>query len=167
VKNGFLFRRLVQPLLDLLKQGVTPEKLALSVALGAVFGIFPALGATTAFCALIAFVWRLNLPAIQIVNYFMYPVQLAVLLPFYRLGEKLFRAPHLAIFVPQIYAMAKANLWGSIKFLWSTTWHAIVVWAIVAPFLTVLLYVIFVPLFRRTLRRQATNVPPIDVLAKP
>jgi hypothetical protein len=165
MKNGFLYRRLAQPLLDLLRQGVTPEKLALSIALGAVFGIFPALGWTTALCALIAFLWRLNLPAIQIVNYFMYPVQIAFLLPFFRLGEKLFRAPHLPISVPQIYAMAKANLWGSIKFLWSTTWHAIVVWAIVAPFLTVLLYVVFAPLFRRVLRRQITTLPPAEAEA--
>lgn len=165
MKNGFFYRRLVQPLLDLLRQGVTPERLALSVALGAVFGIFPALGWTTVLCALIAFLWRLNLPAIQIVNYFMYPVQIALLLPFFRLGEKLFRAPHLPISVPQIYAMAKANLWSSIKFLWNTTWHAIVVWAIVAPFLTLLLYVIFAPLFRRVLRRQATNLPSTEAEA--
>lgn len=90
MKNGFLYRRLAQPLLDLLRQGVTPEKLALSIALGAVFGIFPALGWTTALCALIAFLWRLNLPAIQIVNYFMYPVQIAFLLPFFRLGKNSF-----------------------------------------------------------------------------
>ena len=31
---GFFYRRLVRPILDLLKQGVTPEKLALSLALG-------------------------------------------------------------------------------------------------------------------------------------
>ncbi len=157
--NGFFYRRLVRPLLDLLKQGVTPEKLALSIALGAVFGIFPALGWTTALCAIIAFIWRLNLPAIQIVNYFMYPLQIVFLLPFFRLGEKLFRAPHLPISVPQIYTLAKANLWGAIKFLWTTTWHAITVWAIIAPVLVVLLYAILAPAFRRVLRRQSIALP--------
>lgn len=163
MKNSLLYRRLVQPLLDLLKQGVTPEKLALSIALGAVFGIFPALGWTTALCALIAFAWRLNLPAIQIVNYFMYPVQIALLLPFFRLGEKLFRAPHLPISVTQIYALAHADLWGAIKFLWSTTWHAMVVWVLLAPFLITLLYAIFAPLFRRVIRRQSVPVPSAEV----
>jgi hypothetical protein len=163
MKNGFLYRRLIQPLLDLLKQGVTPEKLALSVALGAVFGIFPTLGWTTALCALVAFIWGLNLPAIQIVNYFMYPLQIALILPFFRLGEKLFRAPHLPISVPQIYAMARANLWGAIKFLWSTTWHAIIVWAILAPFLAALLYAILTPAFRRFLRKQAAPLQSAEV----
>ena len=162
MRNGFFYRRLVEPLLDLLKQGVTPEKLALSVALGAVFGIFPALGWTTALCAVIAFVWRLNLPAIQIVNYFMYPVQIACILPFFRLGERLFRAPHLPISVSQMYAMAHANLWGAIKFLWSTTWHAMAVWVLVAPFLTALLYALLVPLLRRVLRHQNIPLPAPD-----
>jgi uncharacterized protein (DUF2062 family) len=165
MKAAFLYRRLIRPLLELLKQGATPEKLALSIALGAVFGIFPALGWTTALCALTAFFWRLNLPAIQIVNYFMYPLQIALLLPFFRLGEKLFRARHLPISVQQIYAMAHINLWGSIKFLWSTTWHAMIAWAIVAPFLTMLLYAILVPLFRRFLRNQKLTFPSPEVNA--
>ncbi len=163
MNDSLLYRKLVKPLLDLLKQGVTPEKLALSIALGAVFGIFPALGWTTALCAIIAFVWRLNLPAIQIVNYFMYPVQIALLLPFFRLGEKLFGAPHLPISVPQIYAMIRANLWGAIKFLWSTTWHAIVVWALVAPFFVALLFAVLAPTFRRVLRRQRFPLPATEV----
>jgi len=73
IKSGFLYRKLVRPILDLLQQGVTPEKIALSVALGAAIGVFPALGWTTILCAIVALVWKLNLPAIQIINYFMYP----------------------------------------------------------------------------------------------
>lgn len=165
MKDGFFSRRLVQPLLDLLKQGVTPEKLALSVALGAVLGIFPALGCTTILCTLIALTWGLNLPATQIVNYFMYPVQLALLLPFFRLGEKLFRAPHLPLAVPQIYATARADLWGAIRFLWSTTWHAMIVWAILAPFLAALLYATLVPVFRRFIRKQRVPLPTAEVNA--
>ena len=165
MKNGFFYRRLIKPLLELLKQGVTPEKLALSIALGAVFGIFPALGCTTALCALIAFIWRLNLPAIQIVNYFMYPLQIVLILPFFRLGEKFFRAPHLSIAIAQIYSLARANLWGAIKFLWSTTWHAITIWAIIAPFLAVLIYTVLVPLFRRFLHNQRSASQSAEVRA--
>jgi uncharacterized protein (DUF2062 family) len=165
MKESIFYRRLVKPLLELLKQGVTPEKLALSVALGAVLGIAPAFGWTTALCAIIALLWRLNLPAIQIVNYFMYPLQIALILPFFRLGEKLFRAPHLPISVPQIFAMARVSLWDSLRFLWSTTWHAMVVWALVAPILVVLVFVILVPLFRRILRRQNVPLPSPEVKA--
>jgi uncharacterized protein (DUF2062 family) len=153
-KNGFFYRKLVNPILDLLRQGVTPEKIALSVALGAAVGVFPALGTTTALCAVAALVLKLNLPAIQVVNYFMYPAQIALLLPFFRFGEKLFGAKHLPLSVSQIYDMIHAGIWNAIKVLWTTTWHAIVVWALLAPAFVALLYAILAPLLRRALRRQ-------------
>jgi uncharacterized protein (DUF2062 family) len=151
--NGFLSRKLIRPLLELLRQGVTPEKLALSIALGAVLGVLPAIGCNTALCALIALILRLNLPAIQIVNYFLYPLQIALLIPFFRLGEKLFRAAHLPIGVPQIYEMVHTNLWGAIKLLWTATWHATVVWAFLAPIAAVLIYFLLVPALRHTLKQ--------------
>lgn len=155
--EDLLQRRVLQPILDLLRQGVTPEKIALSVALGAMLGIFPALGWTTILCAIAAWVLRLNLPAIQLVNYLMYPLQIVLLLPFFRLGEKLFNAPHLPISVPQILTMSKANLEDTVKLLWSTTWHAMVVWALFAPVAVALAYFLLVPLLRRALRQsQAT-----------
>jgi uncharacterized protein (DUF2062 family) len=159
--EGLFHRRLIRPMLDLLRQGVTPEKLALSLAVGAVFGVFPALGCTTVLCTIAALIWRLNLPAIQLVNYFMYPVQIALLIPFFRLGEKLFRAPHLPISASQIYAMLHANLWGAIKFLWKMTWHAIMVWALLAPLATAVIYFVLTPLFRRVLRHQSSGLPPV------
>ena len=152
--RSFFQRRLVKPILDLLRQGVTPEKLALSIALGLTLGVFPVLGSTTALCALAALMLRLNLPAIQIVNYFVYPLQIALLIPFFRAGEKLFRAPHLPLSVPQIYAMIHANMAEAIRMLWTTTWHAMVVWCLLAPFVATLVYIALVPIFRRALRRQ-------------
>ena len=154
MNDGFMQRKLVRPIIELLKEGVTPEKMALSLALGAALGIFPALGWTTALCAIAALTLRLNLPAIQIVNYFMYPAQIALLLSFFRLGEWLFRAPRLAISVPQIYALIHAGVWNAIRVLWTTTWHAIVVWCILAPLIAGGVYMILAPVLRRVLRRQ-------------
>src|SRR5258708_30462436 len=128
MREGFFYRRLARPILDLLRQGVTPEKIALSVALGAALGVFPAIGWTTALCAIAALVLRLNLPAIQILNYFVYPAQIALLIPFFRLGEKLFRAQHLPISVLQMHAMIRADRWAAIALLGTTPWHAIAVW---------------------------------------
>lgn len=148
-----LKERLLQPVVDLLRQGVTPEKIALSMALGATLGVFPALGWTTILCAIAAFALRLNLPAIQLVNYLVYPAQLALLLPFFRLGEKLFHAPRLPLSIPQILAMSKTDLPGTVKLLWATTWHAIVIWGALAPFAIALIYFVLAPLLRRVLRQ--------------
>ena len=155
MKEGFLYRRLVRPIIDLLRQGVTPEKIAFSIALGVALGVFPVLGSTTALCALAALVLRLNLPAIQVVNYFVYPLQIALLIPFFRLGERLFHAPHLPLSVPQIYAMIHANMWNAIRSLWTTAWHAVIVWCLLAPVFTALAYAVLVPGLRGILRKQA------------
>jgi uncharacterized protein (DUF2062 family) len=142
-------RRIRRPITDLLRQGVTPEKMALSLALGIALGVFPVLGTTTALCALVAFLWRLNLPAIQIVNYFVYPLQIALLVPFFRAGEKLFGAPHLSLSGGQISAMVHASFWGATRFLWTTLWHAAAAWCLIAPPFVALAYAILVPLLRR------------------
>jgi uncharacterized protein (DUF2062 family) len=156
VEEGFFKRRLVRPILDLLRQGVTPEKIALSVALGAALGVIPVLGWSTTLCAIAAILLRLNLPVIQIVNYFVYPAQIVLLVPFFRWGEKLFRAPHFPISVPQIYGLFHAGVWIAVKLLWTTIWHAIVVWSMMAPIFVGLLYVILMPLLRRAMRMPAT-----------
>jgi uncharacterized protein (DUF2062 family) len=156
VKENFLKRRLVRPILNLLKQGVTPEKLALSLALGAALGVFPLLGSSTVLCTVAAIVFRLNLPAIQLVNYFMYPLQIALLVPFFRLGERLFSAPHLPLSAAQVSSMIHANAWAAIKLLWTTIWHAIVVWGMIAPFFVGLTYVILVPVLRRAMRTMTS-----------
>ena len=162
VQKGFFYRRPVRPIRDLLRQGVTPEKMALSLALGGALGVFPALGCTTLLCTIVAIVLRLNLPAIQIVNYFVYPIQIALLLPFFRLGEKLFRAAPLPVSIAQIQGMIHANAWAAVRFLWTTTWHAIVAWGLIAPVFVGLAYLILTPVLQRVLHREATPTAETD-----
>ena len=153
-QESFFRRRVTRPIVELMRQGVTPEKMALSLALGTALGVFPVLGTTTALCALVAFLWRLNLPAIQIVNYFVYPLQIALLIPFFRAGERLFGAPHLPLSLAQILTVVHASFWGATRFLWTTIWHAAVAWCLIAPIFVALAYVILVALLRRIARRQ-------------
>lgn len=157
--EGFFQRRLVRPVIELLRQGVTPEKIALSIVFGVTLGVFPVLGSTTALCAIAALAFRLNLPAIQIVNYFVYPLQIALLIPFFRLGEKLFGAQHLSLSVPQIYAMIHASVSGAVRALWTTTWHAMVVWSLTAPVAAIVLYLVLASVLRRVARRKFVSVP--------
>jgi uncharacterized protein (DUF2062 family) len=164
MKESFLKRRVVNPLLKLLRQGVTPEKLALSMALAATLSVIPAFGWSVWLCGICAVAFGLNLPAMQAVNYLMYPAQIALVLPFFRLGEKLFHAPHLPISVSQIFSMAHASFWGTVKLLWNTTWHAIIVWMLLAPFAVALIYFLLVPVFRRVARNLARPIPAAEVL---
>ena len=61
--------RLMQSLRDLALRGMSPEAMALSIALGFVLGVFPVPGCPTLLCALAALALRLNGPAVQAVNY--------------------------------------------------------------------------------------------------
>lgn len=59
----------------------------MSISLGVLWGIFPVIGTSTLLCTLSALALRLNMIIIQGVNYAVYPVQIALLLPYYQLGH--------------------------------------------------------------------------------
>lgn len=145
-----LRRRILNPLLGLLRQGLTPEKLALCLALGLVIGCFPVLGSTTFLCAGVAVALRLNLPAIQLANWIAYPLQLLVLIPLFRLGDRLFGVREPIPLTPaRLLEMFDEDFSGSILALWDTTLHAVVAWGLLAIPALALLYYPLVPLLRR------------------
>ena len=147
--QGFLHRRVVRPILDLLMRGITPERIAVSIAIGLVLGVFPALGWTTLLCLFVALRLHLNVPAMQLASYLVYPLQLMLLVPFIRAGEVLFRAPRLPLSLPQILAMIHKGVWQAIKALWVATFHAIAVWVLIAPLAVYLIYKLLTPVLRK------------------
>jgi hypothetical protein len=136
-------------LLAFLMTGITPEQLAFSIALGIAIGIVPALGTATLLCALAAFLFRLNLAAIQFVNLLIYPLQLALLIPFVKAGEWLFGVRRLELSSEKIQRMLEADVWSTVFGLWSVMLRAAAVWLIVAPVILGLAYLGLVPLMRR------------------
>jgi len=69
-----------------LSYGMTPQKLALTLCLGSALGIMPLLWGTSLLCLLFAYLFRLNHLALQSVNCCLYPLQFALLIPFFKLG---------------------------------------------------------------------------------
>ncbi len=67
----------------------SPENIALLLAVGLVLGIFPMYGFPTILCILASLVARVNFPALQIVNQLSWPLQIAMLAPFARLGSRI------------------------------------------------------------------------------
>jgi uncharacterized protein (DUF2062 family) len=155
LKNTWPYRKIVLPIVDLLRQGITPEKIALSIALGAVLGIFPVLGSTTILCAAAAFVLRLNLPAIQLVNYLIYPVQLVLFLPFLQAGSRIIGARPVALSMTDVFGMIKSAPWTLIKMLWVASLGAMAIWMVVSPVLIAAIYFTLAPVLRRLASRMA------------
>ena len=76
-----------------LGQGISPRRLAVTLALGFAVGCIPVVGIPTVLCAGLALALRLNLPAIQAANYAAMPLQFALIVPFVRLGGWLLSTP--------------------------------------------------------------------------
>ena len=142
-------------LLDLLRQGVTPGKIALSLAFGLGLGICPVLGVSTVLCTVAALVLRLNLPAIQLVNYLAWPVQLVLIIPFVRAGEHLLGVPAQPLSVTEGFRILGANASQAMGAVWHAMVHAALAWVLVAPALIFLLYQAFRLILVRVARLRA------------
>jgi uncharacterized protein (DUF2062 family) len=153
IRHHWFRRRVIVPVLELLRQGVTPEKLALSLAIGMALGCAPILGVTTILAFGICYVTELNPVAMQLTNYLMYPVQILLLIPFIRAGELLFHARHLRISAAQIEQLFHTSIGLALRILWTAIWHALTVWLFVAPVAVLIVYAILAPILRHSAMR--------------
>jgi len=138
-----------KPILNMLKQGISPEKLSLSIAFGAVIGILPILGATTLICAAIAIMLRLNLPAIQLFNYLVYPLQIFLLIPFMSLGAFIFQVDLPPLSFQELSALFQQDFWGTIASFFETILYAVLAWLLSCTPLFAVIYAICVPVIKR------------------
>lgn len=146
---AFFKRTIAQPLLNLLKEGITPEKLALSVGLGLSLGVFPVIGSTTILCVLFGLIFRVNQAAIQLVNYFTYPLQLAFFIPFFQLGAWLFHTEPLPFSIEEIFVMLSTDTLATIQALWWANLRAVAAWFLIGPAVTYIIYRVLTPVFAR------------------
>lgn len=152
-------KRMARPIRDLFLQGTSPEKIALCLAWGLTLAVFPVVGATTLLCIAAAAILRLNLPAIQAVNYLASPLQFAMLLPLIRAGEWLFGAPPLPLSAGAILGMVRDEPGLAVTTLWNSGLRAIVVWLLLSPFFLALLYFPTRLIARFVLARRRSEAP--------
>lgn len=154
----FLRRKLVDPILGLLRQGLAPRELALCLALGTGIGLFPVLGISTPLLAVIALAQRLNLAAIQLVNYLIYPLQLLLIIPFVRLGEALTGAARQPLTIEAGLGLIADGVWNAVVTLWDAIVHAALGWLLVGPLGIYLLYRSLVPMLARATRNLKPEI---------
>ena len=153
---GEVFRRRVgEPVLQQLTQGLSPDQIALTCGVGLCIAVIPVIGVTTILSFLAAWALGLNQPVMQTINWTSYPLQLLLIFPFIRLGEKIFGAPRLRFSLEQLVAMGKADPFGTIALLGSTLAHAVVAWLLLCPLLLAVVYFATRPLLRSLARRVA------------
>jgi hypothetical protein len=129
-------------------RGISPRKLALTLAIGFAVGFLPVLWGATLLCAALASMFRLNQAIIQSANFLAYPVQVAMFVPFYRMGAIIFP------WGPFRHGETLANNFrldqgGEVTFVLLATLKAVGAWLIIAPPLAVLIYLIILPILAR------------------
>jgi uncharacterized protein (DUF2062 family) len=139
-------------ILDQLRQGITPEKIALTIAAASALGVFPLLGTTTFLCLVVAFALRLNQALMQLVNYLVYPLQFAGIYLFVRIGERLVGARPMSFRIEEIVRSFGADPIAFLRKFGMTGVHGIIGWFVVVVPIASIVYVSLLPALRKAAR---------------
>jgi uncharacterized protein (DUF2062 family) len=149
-RDGFWTRRLLGPIRAQLTQGVSPDAIARTLAVGTACSLFPFIGFTTLLNVGVGIAARMNQPILQTLNVLLGPLQVLLILVYVRLGEVIWRATDDRFTVPE---MVRAFHTGSVtEFLRRFGWagaHALTAWVLTAPLLIAAVYFTIRPVLRR------------------
>ena len=155
---GWFRRRVIEPVLGLLRQGLSPEQLALTVAVGVGVGLVPFLGAITTLATLAALRLRLNVAAMQLVSHLMTPFQLLLIIPLLRQGARLLgNAQEKELSLAQMRQLFAHDWRAALHLLWRAELGALALWLLGVIPLMAVLYFTLKPLFRRVAARRAAR----------
>jgi uncharacterized protein (DUF2062 family) len=152
--ESLLRKKLLEPIGGFLKQGITPKRLAVTIALGAIVGVFPVLGTCSLICAGLAFAMRLNMAAIQLANYLVYPLQLILFYPHVRIGQWVFNDHSIPISLEEAKALFAEDLFSAIQILGSGIAMGVVGWGILGVPVFLVIYFTTYPVLRKMLARR-------------
>lgn len=153
--RSFWQRRIRDPIVEQLTQGITPQKIALTLAVGSAVAVFPILGTSTLMCFLAAFALRLNHPITQLINQACWPVHIPVIYLCIRFGEKLFGANAVHFDIREWSHLIWSEPARFFHEFGATALHAVVAWLVMAPVYIGLVYVVSLPAMRAIHRIKA------------
>jgi uncharacterized protein (DUF2062 family) len=146
-------RRVVDPVVQELKKGISPEALALATAVGIFLCVSPIIGTTTVLCLFFGWLLRLNQVVLMTINFFSYPLQIAMIIPFVRLGEFICRAEPLPLNPKVMVESFAASPAQFMREFGMAGVHGILGWIISAPLIIGILLLLLRPLYRQIAQR--------------
>jgi uncharacterized protein (DUF2062 family) len=161
IHHTWAYRRIVLPVLALLRMGASPQKLAWSIAIGLLIGINPILGSTTLLCLAAASIFRLNLAASQLANHIVYPLELILVIPFIHVASRIFHTAPMPLSASELLHAAREHPLDLTRQLWLWEWHAFLLWAAIAAVAIPLFALALTPLLRKLLVRVERHQYPI------
>jgi uncharacterized protein (DUF2062 family) len=136
----FWRRWLVDPVVRQLTQGVSPQKIALTLAVGSALAIFPILGTTTTLCVIAGVCLGLNQAIIQGVNALCTFVYFPLLYAFVRLGDRVAGSSGAGLDIPLMISLSTHHPGQFLSRFGVTALHAALGWALTAPAWVALVY---------------------------
>lgn len=122
----YLKRKVYDPLMDLLRRGLSPKTISLSLSFGIVGGLFPIPGITSVICFIFTYLFSLNLVATQIANFVMTPLDFALVVPFIKMGDWILGESLSSDFSEKL----QSDFWGSLSQFRVAIFHGIFAWAL-------------------------------------
>ena len=142
----------------LLTQGVTPEKIAQTLGVGAVCSMFPFLGTTSLLNLGVGLWLRLNQPILQTMNQLLGPVHLVMIVAYVRAGEWIWRAGEDRFTIAEMVRVFRDETFGAFLNRFGLAgWHAFTAWFLTAPLLFAIVYYATRPVLQRLGRRLAVQ----------
>ncbi|CAI9757789.1 unnamed protein product [Fraxinus pennsylvanica] len=148
-------KRIVDPLIQIIRRGAEPKQLAFSGALGITLGVFPICGVTVFLCGMaIAVLGSLcHAPTVMLTNFVATPVELSLVVPFLRLGELITGGPHFPLTSD---AFKKVLTGKASREVLQSIFHSLLGWVVAAPFIMGILYILLLPCFKILVRKFST-----------
>jgi uncharacterized protein (DUF2062 family) len=128
-----VFKKLNLVVVAQLKQGLGQQACCHAIAASLMIGLFPIIGFSTLLNTCTAAFFRLNQPVVQVCNWIIAPVKIALIFPFLRLGEWLFQAKPFRLSLTEFSTRFFSEIaTTTAEFAWTFA-HAIAGWLICAP----------------------------------
>ena len=151
-------RWIVAPVKVQLTRGISVERISWTIALGIVLGVFPIMGTPTLVCLFAGWALRLNHVVLQVFKEAVYPLHLALILVFIRLGERISGGPVTRFSIPELLGKFKADPLQFAADFGMAAWHGVVAWLLIAPVAVVLLKWLVTPIVRRIAESKQQEV---------
>lgn len=146
-------RWFINPILNQLTQGVSADKLSWTIALGCAFGIFPVMGTTSVVCLIPAAIFKLNQPVIHAVRLALWPIHLALILPFIKIGQWFFGSEQITGSVPTLLKEFFSSPSQFAENYWLAALQGIAAWSVAIIPLVFIVRAITLPILKATASR--------------
>jgi uncharacterized protein (DUF2062 family) len=131
-----------------LGRGLQSRNLALALALGVTIGLVPSVWGASLLCCFLAACFGLNQAVVQLANYLVYPLQIMLLVPYFKLGNNLFSGPNLSGNLTALPALLRSAPLETVDRFWQANLRAIAVWLLTAPLLLGVSYILALKLIQ-------------------